>query len=92
MRRTVYASTPNKCIVKSSSSEITSSNGLEPDMGKIAAIVDMSPLTSAWELQSFLGMVNYTPNLAITTAPLRDLSRKTVSFCGALSTRKRLTS
>ncbi|KAI0240036.1 hypothetical protein LSAT2_009258, partial [Lamellibrachia satsuma] len=45
-----------------------SSNGLEPDPGKIAAIVDMSPPTSAQELQSFLGMVNYigryTPDLA----------------------------
>ena len=61
-----------------------SSNGLEPDPGKIAAIVDMSPPTSAQELQSFLGMVNYlgryTPDLATTTAPLRDLIKKDSVF------------
>ncbi|KAK2185169.1 hypothetical protein NP493_244g02014 [Ridgeia piscesae] len=61
-----------------------SSNGLEPDPDKIAAIVDMTPPTYAQELQSFLGMVNYlsryTPDLATTTAPLRDLTKKDIIF------------
>ena len=55
-----------------------SAKGLEPGPDKIAAIVDMTPPTNAQELQSFLGMVNdlssYTPDLATTTAPFRDLT------------------
>ena len=61
-----------------------SSNGIEPDPDKIEAIVDMTPPTNAQELQSFLGMVNYlsryTPDLATTTAPLRDLTKKDIIF------------
>ena len=79
---------PVKCVVKSRrikfSGNYLSSNGLEPDPGKIAAIVDMSPPTSAQELQSFLGMVNYlgryTPDLATTRAPLRDLIKNDSVF------------
>ena len=90
---------PDKCVVKSRRIKFfgnyLSSNGLEPDSGKIAAIVDMSPPTSAQELQSFLGMVNYlrryTPDLATTTAPLRDLITKDSVFLWALSIRKRST-
>ena len=61
-----------------------SSNGLEPDPDKIAAIVDISPPTDALELQSFLGMVNYlsryTADLATKTAVLRDLTKKESIF------------
>lgn len=71
---------PDKCVVKSDRIKFfgnyLSSNGLEPDPDKIAAIVDMSPPTDALELQSFLGMVNYlsryTADLATKTAVLRD--------------------
>ena len=79
---------PDKCVVKSRRIKFfgnyLSSNGLEPDPGKIAAIVDMSPPTSAQELQSFLGMVNYlgryTPDLATTTATFHDLIKKDSVF------------
>ena len=78
----------DKCVVKSHRIKLfgnyLSSNGLEPDPDKIAAIVDMTPPTNAQELQSFLGMVNYlsryTPDLATITAPLRDLTKKDIIF------------
>ena len=81
---------PDKCVVKSHRIKFfgnyLSSNGLEPDQDKIAAIFDMTPPRNAQELQSFLGMVNYfsryTPDLATTTAPLRDLTKKDVIFVG----------
>ena len=61
-----------------------SSNGLEPDPDKIAAIVDMSPPKYTLELQTFLGMANYlsryAANLAIKTAVLRDLTKKESAF------------
>ena len=79
---------PDKCDVHSHRIKFfrnyLSSKGLEPDPDKIAAIVDMTPPTNAQELQSFLGMVNYlsryTPDLATTTAPLRDLTKKDIIF------------
>ena len=79
---------PDKCVVKSHRIKFfgnyLSSKGLEPDPDKIAAIVDMTPPINAQELPSFLGMVNYlsryTPDLATTTAPLRDLTKKDVIF------------
>ena len=44
----------------------------------------MTPPTNAQELQSFLGILNYlsryTPDLATTTAPLRDLTKKDIIF------------
>ena len=79
---------PDKCVVKSDRIKFfgnyLSSNGLEPDPDKIAAIVDMSPPTDALELQTFLGMSNYlsryTANLATKTAVLRDLTKKESVF------------
>ena len=75
---------PDKCVMKSRRIKFfgnyLSTNGLDPEPGKIAAIVDMSSRTSAQEMQSFLGMVNYlgryTPDLAATTAPLRGLDHQ----------------
>ena len=80
---------PNKCVVKSHRIKFfgnyLSSKRLEPDPDMMAAIVDMTPPTNAHELQSFLGMVNYltcyTPDLATTTAPLRDLHKERHYLC-----------
>ena len=79
---------PDKCVVKSDRIKFfgnyLSSNGLEPDPDKIAAIVDMSAPTDTLELQTFLGMANYlsryTANLATKTAVLRDLTKKESVF------------
>ena len=80
---------PDKCVVKSDRIKFfgnyLSSNGLEPDPDKIAAIVDMSPPTDTLELQTFLGMANYlsriTANLATKTAVLRDITQKGKCLC-----------
>ena len=79
---------PDKCVVKSDRIKFfgnyLSSNGLEPALGKIPAIVDMSPPTEFLELQTFLGMVNYlsryTANLATKMAVLRDFTKKESIF------------
>ena len=59
MRRTQDVGlNPDKCVVKSRRIKCfrnyLSLNGLEPDPGKIAAIVDMSPPISAQDLQCFM--------------------------------------
>ena len=55
---------PDICVVKSHRIKFfgnyLSSKGLEPDPDEIPAIVDMTPPTNAQELQSFLGMVNFS--------------------------------
>ena len=74
---------PDKCVVKSDRIKFfrnyLSSNGLEPDPDKIAAIV-----TANRCLGTFLGMANYliqyTANLATKTAVLRDLTKKESVF------------
>ena len=102
MKRTQHVGlclNPDKCVVKSDRIKFfgnyLSSNGLEPDPDKIAAIVDISPPTDTLELQTFLGMANYlsryTANLATKTAVLRDLTKKESVLCGARNTRRHST-
>ena len=59
---------PDKCVVKSRRIKFfgnyLSSNGLEPDPSKIAAIADMSPPTSAQELQSLSYVERYMQDRA----------------------------
>ena len=75
---------PDKCHIKVAKIKFfgnyLSERGLEPDPSKVAAIIGMTPPGNVTEVQSILGMANYlsrfTPNLAIITSPLRDLTKK----------------
>ena len=66
--------------------------GIRADPEKTKAIVDMSPPTSVSELRRFLGMTNqlgkFTPNLAQTTQPLRELLSKSRNWTWAPSQSK----
>lgn len=61
------------------------SEGLKPDLSKIAAVEKMQPPASRAELETILGMVNYlsrfAPNLSEVTAPMRQLLSKDTVFC-----------
>ncbi len=63
---------------------VLTSEGLQPDPSKIAAIEQMEPPANKAELETILGMVNYlakfAPRLAEVTAPLRDLLKKNNEF------------
>ena len=63
---------------------IFTSEGLKPDPTKLAAITQIKPPNNKAELATILGMVNYlsgfTPNLAVITAPMRDLMKKDSEF------------
>lgn len=54
-----------------------SNKGVQPDPKNVAAIQELEPPKNRQELETLLGMVNYgakfTPNLAKTTAPMRNL-------------------
>ena len=56
----------------------------KPDKTKVSAILAMKPPDNAKDLQSFLGLVNYltrySSQLATITAPLRELTKKEISF------------
>ena len=74
----------NKCQFKSSElvylgHELTS-NGIEPDEGKIRSIVGLPAPEDKKGVQRLLGLVNYVgkliSNLSETTAPLRELLAK----------------
>lgn len=60
------------------------SEGLKPDEKKVKSIVDMDPPQNLTELQSFMGMINYlnrfSPVIAQTSEPLRQLMKKEVPF------------
>ncbi|KXJ12138.1 Uncharacterized protein K02A2.6 [Exaiptasia diaphana] len=60
------------------------SEGLRPDEKKVKGIVDMQPPQNLTELQSFMGMINYlnrfSPVIAQTSEPLRQLMKKEVPF------------
>ena len=55
-------------------------SGIQPVEGKVRAIHEAPALTSAKELQAFLGMLNYyaccLPNLSTVLAPLHELLSK----------------
>lgn len=79
---------PEKCVIKERKIKFfgnyLTDAGLQPDPDKIKAILEMESPTSVAELQSVLGCANYlgrfTPNLAMITAPLRDLTKKDVDY------------
>ena len=83
---------PDKCFVKQEKIKfygvICGHDGVQPDSGKVSALKQMSSPTNRQELQTFLGLANYTrpfiPNLITLTAPLRELlkedNRKPVAF------------
>ena len=57
--------------------QILSEDGIQSDLNKVAAIVQMKEPTTVKEMWRFLGMANqrskFTPHLADFTKPLRDL-------------------
>ena len=63
---------------------IVTSNGLQPDTRKVAAINDMPPPTDVSSLQRLLGMTRYLsqyiPNESTITAPLRELLKTNVEW------------
>ncbi|XP_033758102.1 uncharacterized protein K02A2.6-like [Pecten maximus] len=61
-----------------------SSNGIGPTSERVKAVVEATEPTSASEIRSFLGLVNfsarYIPHLATVSEPLRKLTKKNVVF------------
>lgn len=78
----------DKCVFKVTSLDFLghtiSSEGIQPSSKKIEALKKFRPPTSQEELRSFLGLVTYIgrflPDLATTTAPLRDLTHSGIKF------------
>ncbi|XP_049522663.1 uncharacterized protein LOC125945132 [Dermacentor silvarum] len=64
---------------------VFSNKGVQPDPTKVSAVIGASPPTSASEVKSLLGLVNYCgwfiPNLAHLTQPLRKLAAKGEDWC-----------
>ncbi|XP_075543265.1 uncharacterized protein LOC142577690 [Dermacentor variabilis] len=64
---------------------VFSSNGVQPDPTKVSAILGASPPSSATEVKSLLGLVNYCgrfiPNLAHLTQSLGKLTAKGEDWC-----------
>ena len=79
---------PDKCFVKQEKIKfygvICGHDGVQPDSGKVSALKQMSSPTNRQELQTFLGLANYTrpfiPNLITLTAPLRELLKEDNRF------------
>ena len=63
---------------------VATADGLKPDPGKVAAILDMTAPADASSMRRFLGMVQYLSKfmaqLAKKTAPLRQLLKTGVPF------------
>ena len=80
----------NKAKLELRLSEITfmghliTSEGLQSDPEKVQAVRDMVPPQNLEELRRYLGLVNYLakflPNLTDVITPLRNLTRKNVSW------------
>ena len=78
----------DKCIFKSMSipffGHVISNQGVKPDPKKMDAIRNMPTPTSKHELLSFLGLCNYlsvyVPNLSSILKPLRELTKKNITF------------
>ena len=79
---------PEKCELNKDSLTffglVFSAGGVSPDPKKVKAIHDARPPTSVSAVKSFLGMVTYCakfiPNFSDITKPLRELTKKDVSF------------
>ena len=58
-------------------SHVVDSSGIQPDPSKVYAIFNVPAPEKVGDVRRFLGMVNqlnkFTPHLAETTKPLRDL-------------------
>ena len=69
---------------------VIGADGIEPDLEKVTAICNMTALTDVNELQTFIGLANYTgmftPHLATVSAPLIYLSRRTFPTTGEQNT------
>jgi len=63
---------------------VLSGNGIEPDPGKVSAVVDWPILKSLTEVRSFLGLAScyrsFIKDFSKLAAPLHELSRKGVRF------------
>ena len=63
---------------------IVSSQGIEPQPKKVAAVVDWPMPQNVAEIRSFLGLCSYyrsfIKDLSIVAAPLFDLTRKEATF------------
>ena len=64
--------------------QIFSKDGNKPDPKRVDALKNASVPTSVSEVRSLLGMANYSakyiPNFATITAPLRQLTKKSIPF------------
>ena len=60
------------------------SDGINPSEEKVTAIRDAQPPKDASEVQSFMGLVQYSakfmPDLASIAKPIQELTRKGVTF------------
>ena len=78
---------PNKCQFLQQSlhffGQIFSAESITPDPKRISALENSKKLTSAQEVRSFLGMVNYSSKFikdySTISAPIRELTKKDVS-------------
>ena len=63
---------------------IFNKDGMKPDPEQVKAILSLQNPSNKKELQKILGMINYLrnfiPNMAETTAPLRELLKTSVQF------------
>ena len=67
-----------KCLFRFTSilffGEVTLQNGVQPDLQKIKALIEMPPPNSKKELQAFLSIINYlskfSPNAVTVCEPL----------------------
>ncbi|KAL9967186.1 hypothetical protein ACROYT_G025364 [Oculina patagonica] len=86
----------DKCQFKMSHLEfmghVLSARGIGPADVKVKAVVDAREPTSAAEVRSFLGLVNFTarfiPDLATVSAPLRQLTKNGEPFVWGLEQQK----
>ena len=63
---------------------VLSARGIGPSRVKVEAVINARTPQNAREVKSFLGLVTYSarfiPNLAMVSAPLRELTRQNVKF------------
>ena len=79
---------PDKCIFKSMQvlffGHLVTSDRLKPDPKKITAITKMPAPQNKMQLQSFVGLCNYSscyvPHLTDVLSPLRALTVKSIEF------------